>query len=540
MQLRPYQLEAEQKIYQAWNTGAKNVGIVLPTGAGKTVLLSKIVSTFNNYSILIAHRMELVSQLSIALATWGIKHNIVAQKNTIKNIINLHLYMFNKSFYDPQAIFFVAGIDTLLRLNFNTVNWCKKIKLVIQDEAHHVLKKNKWGKAAALFPNAIGLYPTATPLRADGFGLGRNNDGILDTLIIGAKMRDLIKLGYLSDYRIISVPNNLDLSEVKITSTGDFSPPKLRNAVHKSQITGNIVSHYLRFAKGKLGITFAVDIKAATEITIEFKNAGIPAEMVTSKTPDLLRAQIMRRFKNKEILQLINVDLLGEGVDIPAVEVISLARPTASFVVFAQQFGRALRPLQGKDKALIIDHVGNTIRHGLPDDIRRQWSLNRAEKRNRSTALGVIPIRTCLNPLCFAVYERIKKECPLCGKAPEIRDRKSPEHVDGDLIELDENMLRMMRGEVDRVDGNPQIPINLPAHAQVSLIDKWNKRQEAQKNLRETIACWCGYRRVEGLTDSEMYRTFYFVFGIDMLTAQTLNTKEAQLLQVKINMEITA
>src|SRR6185437_5975157 len=323
MILRPYQEDVLTKIYSAWNNGARNVLAQLATGGGKTVLLAKIIKDNDGMAIAIAHRVELVSQISLTLARHGISHNIIAQKPAIREICALHLTEVGRSYYDPLSRkCVVAGVDTLIKMNNEPL--FKKINLVIQDEAHHVLRDNKWGKAAALFPNARGFYPTATPVRADGRGLGRHADGIIDEMVLGCPMRELINLGFLTDYRIFAPPSDLDLTEVPISASGDYSPPKLRHAVHKSHITGDVVSHYKRIADGKLGVTFAVDIKAATEIAEEFRKQDVTAEVISSKTPDLLRASIMRKFRNREILQIVNVDLLGEGVDVPAIEVVSM------------------------------------------------------------------------------------------------------------------------------------------------------------------------------------------------------------------------
>ena len=323
-----------------------------------------------------------------------------------------------------------------------------KITLIIQDEAHHVLRSNKWGQAAALFPNALGLYPTATPIRADGHGLGRHADGLIDAMIKGPTMRDLIKRGYLTDYRIFAPKSDIDLSQVTISAGGDYSPNKLRIAVHKSHITGDVVTHYLKIAPNKLGVTFAVDIKSAAEIAAEFRQWGVTAKVISSKTPPLIRQQIMRKFRNREIMQLVNVDILGEGVDVPAIEVISMARPTQSFCTFTQQFGRALRPAPGKETAIIIDHVNNVMRHGLPD-APRTWSLDRRERRSRVTPEDVIPLKTCI--LCLSVYTRFLRNCPYCGHYQPPMNRSAPEFVDGDLHELDPQVLAQLRGEADHI-----------------------------------------------------------------------------------------
>lgn len=531
MELRPYQIKIIQDIYDAWNSGAINVLAQMPTGSGKTVCFSQIIANNPGASIAIAHRVELVSQISLTLARYGIRHNILAQKSAIRDIISVHMSELQRSYYDPQARCIVAGVDTLLRLPVSTT-WFRSVSLVVQDEGHHPLKNNKWGRAAALFPHARGLYPTATPIRADGNGLGQHAEGIIDVLIQGPAMRDLINAGYLSDYRIFAPPNNLDLSTVTLSASGDYSPPKLRDAVHKSHITGDVVSHYLRIAPGKLGVTFAVDISAATEIAAEFRDAGVSAEVISSKTPDLLRMSIMRRFRDREILQLVNVDLLGEGVDVPAIEVISMARPTQSYAVYSQQFGRALRPMPGKSHAIIIDHVNNVIHHGLPDS-PRVWSLDRRDRKSRSIPDDIIPLRTCIE--CLAVYLRTQRNCPQCGHYAIPAIRSAPEYVDGDLHELDISVLARMRGEIDRIDGAPRIPQGLPAIAQLGLRKKHKDRQDAQCTLRDSIAQWAGYLKHNGATDAEIYRTFYHKFNIDIGTAQTLNRKDAEELIKRID-----
>jgi DNA repair protein RadD len=530
MILRDYQIDLIDRIYSAWNS-VSNVCAVLPTGGGKTVVFSKIISDHTGYSLTCAHRAELVSQISLTFSRYKIRHNIVAQKNTIREICALQMQEFGKVFFDPTAHHSVAGVDTLLRLPEST-SWFKRVTLLVQDEAHHVLRKNKWGRIVELFPNVRGLYPTATPTRADGHGLGRHADGVFDLLLEGPPMRELIDRGSLCEYRIFAPPCTLNLSQIPLSASGDYSPDKLRKEVHKSKITGDVVSHYQRIAAGKQGVTFVVDIEAAIETAAAYRAVGILAEVVTGKTPDLLRAQIFRKFRNKEIQQIVNVDLLGEGIDVPGIEVISMARPTESYCLYSQQFGRALRPLPGKSHAIIIDHVNNVLRHGLPD-APKKWTLDRRERRSNGTNL-INPLATCLNPTCLAVYQKIFSCCPYCKLKPEPISRSCIEHVDGDLLELDESTLARLRGEVSSVSDAPNISRHLPTIAQLSLAKRHRERQQSQETLRGSIAIWAGYYRDSGVSDSEIYRRFYFEFNIDVLTAQTLNLKDTVALNEKI------
>lgn len=542
MQLRPYQSKLKADVYAAWQSGASNVAAVLPTGGGKTILFSDIVREHVGHSVEIAHRQELVSQISLANARYGLTHNIIGPKNVVKWVVQLHMRELGRSFYDPGAHRAVAGVDTLLSRKKDLEGFCNQVSLWVLDEAHHLLKDNKWGKAAALFPNARGLGVTANTERADGKGLGKHADGLLDVLVEGPGMRDLINDGYLTDYRIFAPPSDLNLEGVEIGSTGDYKPNQLKLRIKKSHVVGDVVQHYLRLAKGKQGITFATDVETATEIAAKFNAAGVVAEVVSAKTPDNIRTEIGKRFERREVQQLVNVDLFGEGYDVPAIEVVSMARPTESFNLFCQQFGRSLRILEGKTGAIIIDHVGNVLRHGLPDAYQ-EWTLDRREKgKRRKKDADVIPVKSCGK--CTSVYEAIYKACPFCGHVAIPALRSAPEFVDGDLTELDPSTLAKMRGEVDRINLSAEhIRTRLerggmPGIAAGGAAKQHRLRQEAQVPLREAIAWWAGHQRNLGHPDSESYKRFWFMFGTDVMTAQTLGRTDAALLAARINKTI--
>lgn len=533
---RDYQIELEQGIYAAWNAGARNVLAVLPTGGGKTFVFARIAAAAPSAVCAIAHRSELVGQMSVALAREGVRHRVIGPKTLHRACSARHMDEFRRSYIDPGARVAVASVDTLIGMDPSDA-WAQQVGLWIQDESHHVLSGNKWGRACDMFPRARGLGVTATPVRADGRGLGRHADGLMDALVVGPTMRDLITRGYLCEYRIFAPPSDIDLSSVAISASGDYSPPQLRDARRKSHITGDVVRTYAKIAAGKLGVTFDVDIESASDTAAAYNAAGFPAEVVTSKTPDALRAQIIRRFRNREILQLVNVDLFGEGFDLPAIEVVSFARPTQSFSLYCQQFGRACRIMDGKTHALVIDHVGNVMRHGLPD-ARREWSLDRRERRSRSTPADVIPVRTCLNPECMGVYERVLPECPYCGTVPVPAGRSTPEQVDGDLFELDPEVLAVLRGEIRRVDGDPRVPHGAAPEVAGAIHKRHHERQAAQADLRAVIALWAGWQRALGRGDPESYRRFWFAFGTDVATAQTLGTREANDLAQRVQSEL--
>ena len=170
--------------------------------------------------------------------------------------------------------------------------------------------------------------------------------------------------------------------------------------------------------------------------------------------------------------------------------------------------------------------------HNLPD-APRQWSLY-AEERGKRGAIDpdVLPVSTCV--ACFQAFEAKTRTCPFCGHTPEPQGRTKPEFVEGDLLELDPETLAAMRGEIARIDGPPQVPGHLDAIATRRLTNIWKDRQDAQHDLRHAIAVWAGLWRDRGAQDSEIYRRFFFRFGTDIGTAQTLGRADAEQLKGRI------
>jgi DNA repair protein RadD len=561
--LRDFQQQLKSRIYAAWGRGARNTMVVTATGGGKTVLFCNIVAELDRPTILNSHRQELVGQAALALNREHVPHGIIAPPGIQKQIITLEQELHGRSYYSPRAATRVAGVDTLVGHSPNDP-WLRQVELIVQDEGHHVLRENKWGKAQAMFPNARGLFVTAHALRADGKGLGRTADGLVDELIVGPCGRALIDRGFLCDYRLIVPPSDVHVEDIEIGESGEYNYRKVRAAVHQSKtIVGDVVRHYIEFAGGKLGITFAVDIEAATELAARYNAEGVRAEVITAKTPLAVRGQLMRMFRARQLLQLVSVDVLGEGVDVPAVEVVSMARPTASFQLYGQQFGRALRLMltdeqnrtwndrtdaqrladiaaSAKPKAIVIDHVGNYITHGLPD-VERQYSLNRAQRRKRKEKDDAIPLRYCVNEKCFAAYEAVLSKCPECGtpKPPPAR-RGTPEEVDGNCLELDPDVLAEMRKEQARVDGVAKYPPGADKAMINSIHLNRARRQDAQREMRKAGALWLGWQYAQGRDEAEAQRRFFFKFGRDVMSASALGATDAWELRANIQADLDA
>jgi DNA repair protein RadD len=526
MKLRPYQVDLVNAINQAWASGKRNVLARLPTGGGKTLCFSHIVHDEIGAVAVLAHRAELVSQMALALAREDVRHRVIGPPALSALCRAAQIEELGRHFVDPGARVGVVSVQSL-----KPEPWLAQVKLWVMDESHHLLAENLFGRAVALFVNARGLGVTATPGRADGKGLGRHADGVMDVLVEGPEACELITMGYLSKYRIFAPPNNLHREDIPVTGSGDFSPTKLREATKKSTVTGDVVDHYCRHASGKLGLTFADSIENAKTIVEKFRARGVTAEVLTGATPDALRASILGKFKRREVMQIASVALIDEGFDCPGVEVVSDAAATESFNRFAQRFGRGLRVLEGKEYMMYFDHVGNVLRHGLPD-APRTWSLNRRDKRASSKAEDVEPVRTCST--CAGVYSVFAKVCPYCAAPWTPALRGTIEQVEGDLMELDAAVLARLRGEIARVDGLPRVPQHLDGIAARGAVNAHLARQMAQAGLREALQLWGGWRKHHGEDESQAQRRFWHRFGVDVASAMVLGAREAHELELRV------
>lgn len=562
MPLRDYQQDLKHRVYDEWRKpGVRTVLATLATGGGKTVVFVDIARELAVPTVIVEHRSELVSQAALTLNREGLPHSILAPRDLIREIVRAQMTLHGRSLYSDRAPVRVAAVNTLAARR-EKIRWGRDVGLVIWDEAHHLIRGGVWNHAYDLFPNARGLGVSAHALRGDGLGLGVAADGFADALVQGPSARELIERGYLSEYGLALPPADVDTSAVPVGSSGDFSPVRLAAEVHKSkQLVGHVAEHYGRFAAGKLGLTFAVDIESAREIRAAYVALGVPAEVMTGETPIDERADMMRQFRARRILQIVSVDVLGEGTDVPDVEVVSMARPTASFQLFAQQLGRALRvggcdqtgwdaltdeqrrariAAGTKPRALLIDHVGNYCRHyakrGMPCAPQR-YSLTRVDRQTRSRSADVIPIRTCLNESCYQPYERSLLVCPHCGTpAPAPAGRSAPEQVDGDLVMLEPAALAALWAEVRRVDG--PAPVLGSDAATMGARKNWRERQAAQATLRDAMMLWGGWRiHVHG-DERRGQREFFLRFGQDVVTAQTLGAKDAEELETRIRADL--
>ena len=296
---------------------------------------------------------------------------------------------------------------------------------LVVHNCHH-LKSNSYMNILNRWPKAKLLGMTATPQRIDGKGF----DDIFDELILGPKMRDLIDAGYLSDYEYYA-PASVDMDGVHQVG-GDYNAKESLDRVDRKVITGSAVEHYRKYADHQPAIASCVSIAHSEHVAQEFRDAGYKAIAVNSRMDQLEVKRAIAGLKDGSTEILTQCEMLGEGVDIPAATCLIGLRPTASLVIYLQHCGRVLRKAKGKDKAIILDHVGNWSRFGLPDD-ERVWTLQGKPKGAKEPS-KYKRCPECLRPVLVSA-----KKCEFCGYVWEYEaHERMPAEVEGQLVSIKE------------------------------------------------------------------------------------------------------
>lgn len=364
--LRDYQAEICNAISRHWETHPnERLLLQCPTGAGKTEIFCEMICRFQQkfpgQVVCVAHRRELIQQMVERLARRGVEAAPLFGGTTV----------------DADHPVICASIQTMVSSGAASPppNRPQNVGLLIIDEAHHVSEGSQYDRLLQWYPNAFVLGVTATPCRLDGKGL----DYAFDRLIVGPTVEKLISQGYLSQYRYY-VGLRPQLDRVKVVA-GDYQLNDLAKAVTTHELLGDLLQNWLRHTNGKQStVTFAVNIEHSLRIKQMYCEHGIPCEHIDGSTDARERERILDAFRAKEILVLTNVGIVTEGFDMPTIEVVQLARPTKSLSLYLQMVGRGLRPAAGKSHAIILDHAGCYLEHGLPDE-PHFWTLAGVEKR---------------------------------------------------------------------------------------------------------------------------------------------------------------
>jgi len=413
--LRPYQSDAVERVREALRSGCRAPLLVAPTGAGKTVIFSFVAAgaaSKGKRVLILCHRKELIRQASRKLYDAGVEHGIIAP-----------------GFTPTRDLVQVASVQTLAR---RIAKAREPFDLIVVDEAHHAVA-GQWATVAAAYPGALMLGVTATPERLDGRGLGIAAGGCFDALVMGPTVAELVAGGFLTPTRIFAPAEAPDLSGVRIKG-GDYDAHALSDAMAAPKLVGDAVDHYRRHAAGLPAILFSPSVAHAETMAEAFRAAGFRAVAASGQSAAADRDAAIAGLATGAVQVLCSCDLISEGLDVPAVGAVILLRPTKSLGLYLQQVGRGLRPAPGKTHLLILDHAGNTLRHG-PPEMAREWSLEGRPKKKKADD-DAPPARQC--PECFAVFEPAPR-CPECGFVFPVKSREI-EHVDGQLSDVTDTL----------------------------------------------------------------------------------------------------
>ena len=421
MQLRPYQEALVAQIRFQYQLGHSSVLAVLPTGGGKTVIFSHIAQSAarkGNRVCILVHRAELLDQASRSLTAMDVQHGCIRANRKM----------------DLTHSVQVASVQTLARrLHLIPPDF---FQLLVVDEAHHT-NAGTWRNVVQHFNAAKLLGVTATPIRGDGRGLGE----WYQAMVLGPSSQQLTEEGFLASAKVLAPPG-FDASGLR-KRMGDFDQKQAAQRV--KTIMGDCVGHYRKHLPGQTAIAFCCSVAHAEAVADLFKSAGITAASIDGTMSNDCRQDLLQRLGSGKIKVLTSCALIGEGVDVPSVGGCILLRPTESVGLHLQMIGRCLRPQSGK-RAVVLDHVGNTLRlgHHLED---RQWSLDGIKKRDSNAAPSV---KVC--PVCFATSPSAAQACEECGNIFPAPERHELKQVDGELVEMSTKINSYKVG--DRVDFN--------------------------------------------------------------------------------------
>jgi len=415
--LRPYQEQLLEDIRASMRRGHRRVLAVMPTGAGKGTTIAVMVSNAaerGHRVLILAHRAELIADLSQRIHGLGINHGILANG-------------YREDLRHPVQ---VGSVQTVVR----RLRRIPHPSMVIQDEAHHLVAGNMWGRVIDAWPRAYLIGKTATPERLDLRGLGQGHGGFFTDMVQGPDAAWLTQQGFLVPARIFAPPG-IDLSAVRRFDTAKGRHDS-DDILRQGQAMGDAVSHYRRTIEPEhngTAIAFCCSVAHADALSEAFRSQGIAAARLDGSMDRGERRRMINDLGAGTLKVLTSCDIISEGTDIPSVTGAVLLRPTDSLGLHLQQVGRVLRPAPGKRWAIINDHVGNSLRHGLPTD-PREWSLEGRTNRGKRAASEALPVKVCDS--CFSTLPSATPECPICGFVFPQQARRELVTVEGTLQEL--------------------------------------------------------------------------------------------------------
>lgn len=422
LSLRPYQRESLDALYQYWQAGKGNGLLVLPTGAGKSLVLAalcqELLASYPTLRIgIVTHVKELISQnYQELLRLWpqapaGIYSAGIGRRDARSQI----LFMGIQSVHNKTAQ--LGAFDLLL-----------------VDEAHLIppSAETTYGRFISRLKDEtsdmriVGL--TATPYRLSTGLLHRGKDRIFEDIVYDANVADLIEEGYLSSLVSKATAQQLDVSGVHKRG-GEYVEKELQIAIDKDWITKAAVDEIVQFGQDrKAWIAFCTGVKHSENVRDAVRAAGFSCESVTGDTPKGERDRIVRDFKSGRIRCLTSVGVLSTGFNAPQVDLIALLRPTASCGLYLQQVGRGLRLAPGKENCLVLDFAGNIKRFGPIDTITVSGAAKAKDADAEKTPLA----KEC--PNCASLVALNARQCPTCSYLWPLKDEPPKHEATADAV----------------------------------------------------------------------------------------------------------
>jgi DNA repair protein RadD len=406
--LRPYQREALDALYAYWQGGGGNGLLVLPTGAGKSLVIAtlarELLEGFPGIRIgIVTHVKELIAQNAQELIrAWpGAPVGIYSAGLGRRDVHSRILFM---------------GIQSVHR----KVDHLGDIDVLIVDEAHLIPRSSDTmygrflGDLRARVPDMRIVGLTATPYRLDSGRLDRGREALFDDVVYEVNVRDLIEAGYLS--RLISKATLQEISTSGVgVRGGEFIPGQLQAAARRPSVVVNAVREIIQLGADRRGwLAFCTGVEHATDVRDCMREQGITCEMVTGDTDAAERDSIIARYKRREIRCLTSIAVLTTGFNAPHVDLIAMLRPTLSTGLYIQMVGRGFRLADGKDDCLVLDFAGNVRRHGPVDavTVKREPGGGREQDEMKVKPESVLG-RAC--PTCKTISHISRPACETCG-----------------------------------------------------------------------------------------------------------------------------
>jgi superfamily II DNA or RNA helicase len=424
IQLRPYQEDSVAALRDNFRQKKRRVILCAPTGSGKTVTFSHLVSSTLQKDLfakvlIVTHRTELIAQASETLERTGVRYeHITAKQSKINTRARCYVGMV-KTYLNR-----IAKYPELLNMS-----------LVIIDEAHY----GDFKKLFAVLPdNVYVIGVTATPLSAS------KNDPLsnyYDAIVNPVQIADLIENGYLCP--AVTYAAKIDRSSLKLMA-GEYSDASQMDTFAKRDVYAGLISKYLQFCtegeQYKKTIVFNVNVAHSKAVASEFNQAGIPAVHIDGETDDIERDRAIKAYKRGEYRVICNVGLLNAGFDDPSTECVIMNRATTSVPLWLQSCGRGSRPYPGKSKFIILDMGDNWTELGLWEQ-PRPWEELWNKKRKALDKIGVPAIKTC--PQCEALISISARECPECGHVLPVKEKEPPPEAEFIEVGNTEELLKM-------------------------------------------------------------------------------------------------